>query len=194
MAVTTDISSILAYRDRVVLGSSSLGSTTLTTEGEFPGFRCCTIADTIVRFPLQYSGGKVVLMGFFATATTVNNIQFDIAYGNNTTDPAWGGRNVVYSSSVPSTKNAAWVSYASTAVTGGTATESAFYTLGPIDTAKFAMNFGGASSAIQDKYENFIYVMAGACTGLTGPVAHAVLSTSAAIAAHKWIAMLEIPS
>jgi len=194
MAVTTDISSILAYREKVVVGTSGLGTTTLTTEDTYPGFRCCTIDDTIVRFPLQYPGGKAILMGFFATATTVNNIQFDIAYGNNSTDPAWAGRGYTYSSAVPSTVNAAWKSYASTAVSASKATECDFYTLGPIDTAPFAMNFGGTSSAIQDKYESFIYVMAGACTGLTGPVTHQKLSTSAAITNHKWIGMIEIPS
>lgn len=193
MAVTTDITSMVFRSTKLVALSSAYNTTTLTTESYHAGMRVSTIADTIIRFPIQEPQSKAFLIGIWAGVSSVAySPQIDIAFGNNCTDPAWAGRNVVYSSAVPSTANAAWDQFISTAVMTATATESGIYGLGPLDLSKYVMNFGGASSAIQDAYENFIYVMTGQSTkGANEIDTHQKISTGDAAAGVRWIGLLE---
>jgi hypothetical protein len=75
-----------------------------------------------------------------------------------TTDPAWANTG---NYGITSTVDGAFKSFISTAVIGTvTASQAVAYTL-MIDTAEFALNFGGTSSAITDTYENFIDVYVG---------------------------------
>lgn len=165
---TTNISPNHFVLNKLTRCSSNTTVTVIPTSAGIPGFAITTAADIEVRIPIEHPGDRLGLM-FIADAVSsaAYYMQVDIAYGNNSTDPAWGGRPYKFSSGVPSTVDLAWCSFISTAVIGTvTASECVAYSL-MIDTAQFACNFGGTSSAITDKNENFINVMMGQSSAAT---------------------------
>jgi len=146
----------------------------------FPGFRGATAAnDIVVRIPIERIGQK---LGVTVIQTAVSSAayypQIDVAYGNNSTDPAWAGRNYKFASGVPSTVEGAWKHFISTAAIGQVTASIASAYMIVLDTAPFACNFGGTSSNITDEHENFINVMVGQSSAATA-CSHDTLSTAA---------------
>ncbi|MFH1146395.1 MAG: hypothetical protein V1736_01655 [Pseudomonadota bacterium] len=178
MAVTTNISPNNAYRERLVACSTAGGLLT----SNVPGFRKVAAADTVIRFPIEKPGNHMAIMYFTPNASSAGYYaQIDIAYANNTTDPAWAGKKTTFGSGIPTTVESAWARYVSTTIVEEIASSMAgAFMLGPIDTARYACNFGGTSSNITDKYEGFINVMVGLSSEAAGTAAsHDALSASA---------------
>jgi hypothetical protein len=155
--MSTDISPVHATWGKLTRASSNTTVTVFPSSAGIPGFAMATAADVVVAIPIEKPGNPIMLAYIASAASSVAYYpQLDIAFGNGSTDPA-PMSGVAYANL--STVDLAWKGYISTAIHGGTAaSEAVMYTL-MIDTAKFAHNFGGTSSAIQDTYESFIYVM-----------------------------------
>lgn len=175
--VSTDISPNHGYYNRLVQVSTNTTVTVQPSSVGIPGFAMATAADLPIRIPIESPGERMMLMVITDAASSVANYaQIDIRYANNSTDPGWAGKGYA----VTSTVDAAFKSFCSTAVIGAvTASEAKAYCI-CIDTAPFACNFGGTSSAITDTYESFIDVYVGQSTKAGGNghnAANAVIST-----------------
>jgi hypothetical protein len=165
MAVTTDISPQHFYYERMLITSTAAG--VMTSDANPPGFRMATAVDSVIRIPIEKPGENMGLMIMMsAVSSAAYYAQLDIAYAN-TTDPGWAGRNYAFSSGVPSTEANAWRQIISTAVVGQVTASGLNLYCVKLDTAKYACNFGGTSSAITDKQENFINIMVGQSTKST---------------------------
>lgn len=182
MAVSTNISPMNGYLSKYKECSTS--STAMVPTSDmllvFPGFRGATAAnDVVVRIPIERPGQK---LGVTVIQTAVSSAayypQIDVAFGNNATDPAWAGRNYTFASGVPSTVEAAWQHFISTAAIGLVTASIATAYMIVLDTAPYACNFGGTSSNITDARENFINVMVGQSSAAT-VCSHDTLSTAA---------------
>lgn len=175
--VSTDISPNHFYYNRLVQTSTNTTVTVQPSSVGIPGFAMATAADLPIRIPIENPGEALALMLITDAASSVANYaQIEVRYANRTTDPGWAGKDYA----VTSTVDGAFKVFCSTDVIGAvTASEAKAYTI-ILDTAPFACNFGGTSSAITDAYESFIEVYAGQSTKAGGNghnAANAVIST-----------------
>jgi len=186
MVVTTDITSNLAQREKLIKTSTSDIAYTVSTN-QLPGFRKSTAVDTVIRFPIQKPGNEMVFMLQMGPASSGHYAQVDLHYAPDSQGGyAWGSHPVTYMS----TSSKAWASFVSTAVIGATSTESASYMFGPIDTAVYGLNFGTTSSGIIGDLQYFIAMMVGFSTA-SAACTHAKLSTGIE---PIQIASIEIPT
>jgi len=178
--VSTNASPNHAYFGKLTRMGGTTGTCVLTSAG-IPGFVLTSVTENPVRIPLEKNSGSIVVMMITdAASSAAYYAQLDVRYANKTTDPGYAGRGFALTSTV----DAAFQSFISTAVIGSvTASEHVGYMI-ELDTAPFACNFGGTSSAITDAYESFIEVYPGQSTKATVAghnTASAVFSTDAIV-------------
>ena len=186
--MATDSSPNHAFLNRLVQTSTNTTATVQPSSVGIPGYLMATAADIVFRFPLEHMQDRVAFHIITDAASSVANyLQVDVRYAN-TTDPGWMGKGY----GITSTVDAAFKSFISTAVIGTvTASQAVGYMLA-FDSAPYACNFGGTSSAITDKYENFIELTCGQSTKATiggHNAVNAIISTGVGY----YVGMFSIP-
>ena len=172
MVVTTDITSNLAVREKIVKTSTSDVGYLISTNA-YPGYRKSTAVDTVIRFPIQKPGNNMVFNLLVSPASSAGYVQIDVLHPPASQGGySWGERPVTYMS----TSSNAWESFISTSPIGATSTESAGFVFGPIDVALYGLNFGTTSSGIIGDLQYFVALMIGESTGASA-ASHAALST-----------------
>src|SRR5512133_518202 len=193
--MSTNFETKFAYRNRLVaVSTAAIKSSAATgfpsTEATWvpPGFKKTTVGAQC-QFPIEKPGAQMFLHVMYDSPCTGSTAgcyaQVDVMKAVGSYSPAWAGQS---GGTIASSGETFWDSFLSTSLFIATSTEAESYVLGPIDTAKYAQNFGGTSSNSIDKYQNFLAVMIGYSTTATAAT-HDALSTNAPIGAYYVQAM-----
>lgn len=179
--MTTDIHPMTFYRGKLTKASSyarPFSSDCLSSDLALPGFQLCTASATAVQIPIEEAGKDFGLIFIIsAVSSAAYYPQVDIQRGNEGYAPA--GSMYAHLSSNPNN----WVRIVSTAPFGEVTSYDSVWTIGPLDIAKYACNFGGTSSGVEDKRQNFVTLMIGYSSNAAGiPETHAKMTTNAGTA------------
>jgi hypothetical protein len=157
-----------------------------TSDLDLPGFRLCTAVGTAIQIPIEEAGKEFGLLCMLPCyESTAYYPQIDIQRGNEGYAPGSALKAQLSSVEVN------WDHYVSTSPFGDTSSYLSMWTIGPLDTARYACNFGGTSSNSIDKRQNFITIMVGYSSKAAGiPETHAKMSTQ--VCGGMWIGAIQL--
>jgi hypothetical protein len=175
-----------------------LGSTNTSTDANtmrLPGGVCSTICGDILRFPVQKEDSKMAFYiamdaAVIASSWSYPAVAVRIPYHGSTiqdNSPAFGASYTVGCSTV----NSGWKVFYSTAITLATSTECEAFLFGPIESGKYAMNFGGTSTSGIDANQNYFEMMVGLTTAI-GVGTYLAMSTTTLSGANPKIVVVPI--
>lgn len=187
--MTTDIHPMTFYRGRLTKASSygrPWSSDAHSSNLALPGFQLCTASTVATQIPIEEAGkdfGLIFILS--AVSSAAYYPQVDIQRGNEGYAPAGS----MYAHLSSNENN--WDRIVSTAPFGEVTSYDSVWTIGPLDLGKYACNFGGTSSGVEDKRQNFVTFMIGYSSLAAGiPQTHAKLTTNAPLA--FWVGAVQM--
>jgi hypothetical protein len=181
MVVSTHFQTNVARRGKIIAISTQYASTSalyFSTSFDIgdviPGFIYAT-GHTYINFPLETGVKDVAFLIIYDGPSTIASTDRYAAISVQLRPSTAGGFT---GSLYDSTVEAAFERFYSTAAFVASSTEAQAFIFGPIDTYRYACNYGGTSTGDVDKYQNFIRMMVGHSTASAG-CTHDALSTNA---------------